>query len=134
MDAPKRQLQAFLIKLATPGSPGSYAPVMGCSATLVAINYHPVAFENIGEALRSLIHTPATLTIAGQGTFEDADRRSRMEARAIAGSAEPVELYFDGGLRVQANMIVMGLDFAGHRYGEAVFDVMLESEGACHVC
>lgn len=127
-----RQLQAFLIKLA---DESGYSTVMGCSATLLALNYHPVAFERIGEALRSLIGSPAqTVTIAGQGTFEDADRRARMEARSIASLAEPMELYFDGGLRLRGRFMVMGLDFTEHRNGEAVFDVMLESEGACHVC
>lgn len=131
-DLPKRQLQAFLIKLAD-GSPEGFTPVMGCSATLVAINYHPVAFDKIGDALRSLIGNPATLTIAGQGTFQSADQQQRMTARSIAGAPEPVELYFDGGLRVRGNFAVMGMDFTEHRNGEAVFDVMLESEGACHV-
>lgn len=133
MDEPKRQLQAFLIKLVEAGSPDSYSAAMGCSATLVAINYHPVGFEQIGPALRSLADNPARVTIAAQGTFENAIRRELMKATAISSLPERCELYFDGGMRLQARFLIAMLQFIGVRNGDAAFNVALESVGECKV-
>lgn len=132
-DAPKRQCQVFLIKFADAGQAGSYSIIMGCSMTLLAINGEAVGFEQIGPALHGLIDNPARVTIAAQGSFENAIRLSLMQATASSALPEQCELYFDGGLRVRARFLIARFEFVGVRNGEAVFSVILESVGGCDV-
>lgn len=130
---PKRQCQAFLIKLADASGPATYSIVMGCSMTLLAINGEAVEFERIGDALRSLIDNPASLTINAEGTIENLARVMRIEAAAKATLPERAELYFDGGMRLRGRFTIPRFEFVAFRFGEAVYGIALESVGACDV-
>lgn len=124
----KRGYQLFLIKLGD-----GQSTQMGCSLRMLAINNHPVAFENIGEALIGLRNTPAQLTLEGQGTFIASDGRARIESLVASPAPEKAELYFDGGLRVRGEFCGRSLDFHGFINGDSVWNIVIESVGGCDV-
>ena len=123
---------AFLLKIATPDTPGVFGTVAGLKTTQLSINGDAVAITHKGSGgWRDLLSGAGvrSVSVAASGIFTGSAAETQVRSLALNGEIENYELSFESGERMRGKVLVTRLEYAGDFNGERNYTVALESSG-----
>lgn len=123
---------AFLLKIASAASAGSYSTVAGLKTTQLSVNGDAVTITNKGSGgWRELLSGAGvrSVSVAASGIFTGSTAEVQLRSLALSGEIESYELSFESGERMRGKFLVTRLEYAGDFNGERNYTLALESSG-----
>lgn len=123
---------AFLLKIASASSAGSYSTVAGLKTTQLSVNGDAVTITNKGSGgWRELLSGAGvrSVSVAASGIFTGSTAEVQLRSLALSGEIENYELSFESGERMRGKFLVTRLEYAGDFNGERNYTLALESSG-----